>query len=31
MSHLNIAYEAFMVGGMVLFVMWLAVKDEGIK
>jgi hypothetical protein len=31
MSIFNAAYEAFMVGGVVMFIMWLAVKNEGIK
>lgn len=28
MSHLNVAYEAFMVGGLILFMVWFCVKGD---
>lgn len=27
MSHLNVAYEAFMVGGLIMFMVWFCLKS----
>lgn len=28
MSHLNVAYEAFMIGGPVMFMVWFCIKGD---
>lgn len=28
MTHLSIAYEAFMVGGLIMFMVWFCLKGE---
>lgn len=28
MTHLSIAYEAFMVGGLIMFMVWFCLKGD---
>lgn len=28
MSHVDVAYEAFMIGGMILFMVWFCLKGQ---